>query len=107
VDVHVSVEPAPEGMLLEGADGAVPLGLLVPQYHRDFREREREREKEREREREKEADAGRERQRRDGVVIDTALPEWERLPDLVHLRDDASPSSGGGGGDIAGPSKRA
>jgi hypothetical protein len=38
------------------------------------------------------------------------MPEWERLPDLVHLRGEATPSpasstGGGGGGDgIAGPS---
>jgi len=69
------------------------------------REREREKEREREREKEREADAGRERQRRDGVVIDTALPEWERLPDLVHLRGDATPGSSSGE-DVSGPSRR-
>jgi hypothetical protein len=95
VDVHVSVEPAPEGMLDAGEReraGAVPLGLLVPQYHRDQRERGHERDPERQ-------------QRRDGVVIDTALPEWERLPDLVHLRGDATPGSSSGE-DVSRPSRR-
>jgi hypothetical protein len=93
VDVHVSVEQAPGGMLVDAGEreraGAVPPGLLVPQYHRDQRGREREREMER-------------AARREGVVIDTALPEWERLPDLVQLRGEAGP----GGDDVAGPSRR-
>ena len=113
VDVHVSVEPAPEGMLLEGADGAVPLGLLVPQYHRDFRERERERDGARERERdgarEREADGAGTRRGSRGATASSSTPRcrsgsgcrtWctcaaTRRPQVVLATDDCWPVEAG------------